>query len=893
MKRMLINASQPEELRVAMVDGQHLYDLDIETAGYEQKKASVYKGRVTRIEPSLEAAFVEYGADRHGFLPLKEIAPEYYDATANTDKRGRVHIRDAVREGQEVLVQIDKEERGTKGAALSTYITLAGCYLVLMPNNPRAGGISRRIDGEEREELKQILEQLNLPNDMGLIIRTAGIGKNLEEIQWDLSILQKQWQAIRAGFARIAAPSLIYRESDVVLRAIRDYLRPGVNEIVVDDRDVYDRIAHHLKQLRPDYLNCLKHYQDPVPLFSRFNIEGQIESAFEREVRLPSGGAIVIDHTEAMISIDINSARATKGGDIEETAFNTNIEAAEEVARQLRLRDLGGLVVIDFIDMVQPRHQRDVENCLRDALKMDRARVQTGRISRFGLLEMSRQRLRPALGESSQHVCPRCSGHGYIRGIESLALAVMRLLEEEAMKGQQGQIQAQLPVEVATFLLNEKRGILAQIERRHRVSLLLIPNINLQTPHYQVMSVSDHAREDAASYSLVSQVQSVEDLTKAAVKYEEPVVKDLSYGASPKRGLLNKLWQYLSGASHSHSAQASEDTAATVEPIRPVKVHSASSSSSSSSSEGRDRNKRQGSTGGGSGRRSQGGGQLAAAPSKGQSGGGRHRRNEGGTVVKGNLASSGESHERSSNRSNSNKTTDARRKSTGGKSSSVSQQRKSVKSASDVDKDASKKAVTTQRTEAMVEVKAAVEPVSVKVAVEQVSSVVSSSAEAKVTTTGGATTSGQKTETVVVEQAAVMEKVVRAKRPNFTTLESQVETTVISSGVIDRAVPSSCHHGNIGAHRLEPWRSALSAAASSIAEIKQIETIANDESSTESVIVKVVEKLHQGRSPLQWHERLKGSQAAISHSIEHIRQVETKVAVAIAAAENQVKTNIQ
>ncbi|ODN43811.1 Rne/Rng family ribonuclease [Piscirickettsia litoralis] len=884
MKRMLINASQPEELRVAMVDGQHLYDLDIETAGYEQKKASVYKGRVTRIEPSLEAAFVDYGADRHGFLPLKEIAPEYYQASASTDKRGRVHIRDAVHEGQEVLVQIDKEERGTKGAALSTYITLAGCYLVLMPNNPRAGGISRRIDGDEREELKQILEKLNVPKDMGLIIRTAGIGKNFEEIQWDLTILQKQWQAIRAAFARTAAPSLIYRESDVVLRAIRDYLRPGVNEIVVDDRSVYDRIAHHLKQLRPDYLNRLKHYQDPVPLFSRFNIEGQIESAFEREVRLPSGGAIVIDHTEAMISIDINSARATKGGDIEETAFNTNLEAAEETARQLRLRDLGGLVVIDFIDMVQPRHQRDVENRLRDALKMDRARVQTGRISRFGLLEMSRQRLRPALGESSQHVCPRCSGHGYIRGIESLALAVMRLLEEEAMKGHQGQIQAQLPVEVATFLLNEKRSILAQIEKRHRVTLLLIPNINLETPHYQVMRVSDQTRDDAASYNLVSQVQATEALTKAAVKYEEPVVKDLSYGTSPKRGLLNKLWQYLSGSSNSTAAQ---ESASTVEPIRPVK-----SSVSSQDSSHRDRRRQGGSQQQGR-RSSQGSAQLAAAPTKGQSAN-RQRRNESN---KAGASSQAEQQERRSNKSEARRKSASANKATAPRqmhaaSTESPQQCKPAKMASS--NEAKKKSQATNNMVDVAEVKAAAQ--ATKAPVEKASLPI---AEPKVVATAEkaslsssvvvekqqAEQASVKVVDAIIEKAPVMEEIVRAQRPEFTPVKSQVETKSDDSEserVVDVTMTHP-YHRNAGDRRLEPWRSAAS-QASSIASIQQVETVASGEG---HATMAASEQLHQGRSPLQWQEKMKGAQ--VSAVIEQIHQVETNVI----ASENKVNTDVQ
>lgn len=484
MKRMLINATQQEELRVALVDGQKLYDLDIESPGHEQKKANIYKGTITRVEPSLEAAFVDYGADRHGFLPLKEIARTYFPKGYKFE--GRPNIRDVIKEGQEVIIQIDKEERGQKGAALTTFVSLAGSYLVLMPNNPRAGGISRRIEGDERTELKQALSNLSLPDGMGLIVRTAGVGKSSEELQWDLSVLLTHWTAISESAESRPAPFLIHQESNVIVRAIRDYLRRDIGEILIDKTSIYEHAMKHIELVRPDFASRVKLYRGDVPLFSHYQIESQIESAFQREVRLPSGGSIVIDPTEALTSIDINSARATKGSDIEETAFNTNLEAADEIARQLRLRDLGGLVVIDFIDMTPVRHQREVENRLKDAVRHDRARVQLGRISRFGLLEMSRQRLRPSLGDSAHNVCPRCSGHGTVRGTESLALSVLRIMEEESIKDNTGQIEAQLPVNVATYLLNEKRGAVASVEKRHNVQLVIIPNPNMETPHYNV-----------------------------------------------------------------------------------------------------------------------------------------------------------------------------------------------------------------------------------------------------------------------------------------------------------------------------------------------------------------------------------------------------------------------
>ncbi|WP_311953659.1 ribonuclease E [Halomonas garicola] len=487
MKRMLINATQPEELRVALVDGQRLYDLDIESGAREQKKANIYRGRITRVEPSLEAAFVDFGAERHGFLPLKEISREYFVK----DVSGRPSIKEVIKEGQEVTVQVDKEERGNKGAALTTFISLAGRFLVLMPNNPRAGGISRRIEGEDRSQLKSAMSQLTVPDKMGLIVRTAGIGRTPEELQWDLDYLVQVWESITAEAGKHATPFLIYRESNVIIRAMRDYLRQDIGEVLIDSPEIHAEALGFIRQVMPSYQQKIKLYADEVPLFSRFQIESQIETAYQREVKLPSGGSIVIDHTEALVSIDINSARATRGSDIEETALQTNSEAADEIARQLRLRDIGGLVVIDFIDMGPARNQREVENRTRDALKIDRARVQIGRISRFGLMEMSRQRLRPSLGETSGVVCPRCNGQGTIRDVRSLSLSVMRLLEEEAMKERSAQIRAILPVPVATYLLNEKRSVLADIEARQDVRVVLLPNPEMDTPHYDVQRLRD------------------------------------------------------------------------------------------------------------------------------------------------------------------------------------------------------------------------------------------------------------------------------------------------------------------------------------------------------------------------------------------------------------------
>ena len=566
MKRMLFNATQSEELRVALVDGQHMYDLDIETAGREQKKANIYKGRITRIEPSLEAAFVDYGANRHGFLPLKDISRTYFNPSVEFGG-GRVNIKEVMREGQEILVQIDKEERGNKGAALTTFISLAGRYLVLMPNNPRAGGVSRRIMGDERNQIRDALAALEVPEDMGLIVRTAGVGKNPEELQWDLNYLLQLWEAIDKASQDKAAPFLVYQESNVVIRAIRDYLRKDISEILIDDKETYEQAVEFVQMVMPHNLGKLKLYEDKVPLFTRYQIESQIETAFQREVRLPSGGAIVIDHTEALVSIDINSARATKGSDIEETALNTNREAAEEVARQLRLRDLGGLIVIDFIDMNASRNQREVENTLRDALKMDRARVQVGRISRFGLLEMSRQRLRPSLGESSQIVCPRCKGQGTVRGTESLALSILRIIEEDAMKEQTARIVVQAPVNVATFLLNEKRSAISDIEARQGIKVVLVPNTHFETPHYEIQRerVSEQGHSNTqASYNLAVEREEVSESLqgdKPKIKTEEPAVKSVvpaspvpqqstaaqAQGTAHQGGFIKRLWSNLIG----------------------------------------------------------------------------------------------------------------------------------------------------------------------------------------------------------------------------------------------------------------------------------------------------------------------------------------------------------
>ncbi|NRF86701.1 Rne/Rng family ribonuclease, partial [Burkholderia gladioli] len=496
MKRMLFNATQQEELRVAIVDGQKLIDIDIETAGREQRKGNIYKGVVTRIEPSLEACFVNYGEDRHGFLPFKEVARQYF--RDGVDMRS-ARIQDALREGQELIVQVEKEERGNKGAALTTFISLAGRYLVLMPNNPRGGGVSRRIEGDERQELRETMAQLEIPEGMSMIARTAGIGRSAEELQWDLNYLLQLWHAIEAASksGHNGQPMLIYLESSLVIRAIRDYFQPDIGEILIDTTEIHDQARAFMDIVMPDNVGKVKRYHDDVPLFSRFQIEHQIETAYSRTVPLPSGGAIVIDHTEALVAIDVNSARATKGADIEETATRTNLEAADEVARQLRLRDLGGLIVIDFIDMESAKSQREVEQRLKDALKHDRARVQMGKISRFGLMELSRQRLRPALSEGSHVTCPRCNGTGHIRDTESSALQVLRIIQEEAMKENTAAIHCQVPVEVTAFLLNEKRQEINKIESRFKVGIVLIPNKHLDTPHYKLERLRhDDARLD-------------------------------------------------------------------------------------------------------------------------------------------------------------------------------------------------------------------------------------------------------------------------------------------------------------------------------------------------------------------------------------------------------------
>src|SRR5579862_9665164 len=493
MKRMLVNATQEEELRVALVDGQKLFDLSIELPSREQKKANVYKARISRVEPSLEACFVDYGAQRHGFLPLKEVSKEYF---REQPQGGRMNIRELLTEGQELIVQVEKEERGTKGAALTTFISLAGRFLVLMPNNPRAGGVSRRIEGEDRDQMREVMSQLQIPDGMGAIVRTAGVGRSVEELQWDLDNLKTQWEQIDVAARDRAAPFLVFRESDAVTRAMRDYLSDDVGELLVDSPAAFQKAQEYMQRFMPaDAQRRLKLYTDDIPLFTRFQIESQIESAYAHKVQLPSGGSIVVDYTEALVSIDINSARATRGSDIETTATNTNLEAADEIARQLRIRDIGGLIVIDFIDMESAKNQRDVEDRLRDAVRMDRARIQIGRLSRFGLLEMSRQRLRPSLGETSHMVCPRCVGIGSIRSVESMTLAVLRLIGEELRKERTARVIAQVPVAVATYLFNEKREWLRTLEDKSEAELIIVPNENIQTPEYSIKRVRDDEME--------------------------------------------------------------------------------------------------------------------------------------------------------------------------------------------------------------------------------------------------------------------------------------------------------------------------------------------------------------------------------------------------------------
>ena len=558
MKRMLINATQAEELRVALVDGQKLYDFDIEVPSKEQKKSNIYKGIITRVEPSLEAAFINYGAEKHGFLPFKEISPLYRQSQdgAETDGR-RSAVKDMIKEGQEILVQIEKEERGNKGAALTTYISLAGTYLVLMPNNPKAGGISRRIEGETRSDLREVMTALEIPESMGLIVRTAGCGKNAEELQWDLNYLLQLWEAIDRTSNEQKAPFLVFQESNVIIRALRDHLRGNIDEILIDNEDSFKLVQDFLKQVMPHFLPKAKLYQDAVPLFSRYQIESQIEVAYCREVSLPSGGSLVIDHTEALTSVDINSARATKGSDIEETALNTNLEAADEIARQLRLRDLGGLFVIDFIDMLSNKNQRTVENHLRDALKIDRARIQTGRISRFGLLEMSRQRMRPSLGDSTQLPCPRCKGQGTIRNVESVALSVLRILEEEAMKKGTEKVIAHLPIECATFLLNEKRHAIEQIEARLKVGIIILPSKHLETPAYDIERIKEkETGDEKPSYLQIK----AEDITvpefaqQIKPKVESAAIKEFMHDSpapvqtkNEAASLIKRFWHKLIG----------------------------------------------------------------------------------------------------------------------------------------------------------------------------------------------------------------------------------------------------------------------------------------------------------------------------------------------------------
>ena len=551
MEKMLINATQTEEVRVALVKDNHLYDLDIECPSEAKKKGNIYKAVVTRREPSLDAVFVEYGSKRQGFLPLKEIAPEYFNKQQASE--GKTSITALIREGQELLIQVDKEERGTKGAALTTFITLAGCYLVLMPNSPRSGGISRRIEGDDRDELKETLNALELNEDMGLIIRTAGVGKSPDELQADLDMLCNQWQAIKHAYTSQLAPCLIHQEGDVIIRSIRDNLRKSIGEIIIDDQISYVKARQYIEQVKPDFLPNLKLYNNTIPLFNFYQIESQIETAYQREVLLPSGGALVIDRTEALVSIDINSAKATSGADIEATALNTNLEAADEIARQLRLRDLGGLVVIDFIDMGSSKNQRDVENRLKEALKADRARIQVGRISRFGLLEMSRQRLRLSLGETAQEVCPRCEGRGTVRNIQSNGLSIIRLIEEEALKDKTAEVHVQLPVDMATFIMNEKRDFIFNIEKRHGVHVVVVANPYLQSPQYTISRLKEDnvGKNKKPSYSLVQQPEL--DITRSGqqtTKIDEPAVKsyDSQQTRKPKEsGFFAQLWNTITG----------------------------------------------------------------------------------------------------------------------------------------------------------------------------------------------------------------------------------------------------------------------------------------------------------------------------------------------------------
>jgi ribonuclease E len=556
MKRMLINATQPEEVRIALVDGQKLYDLNIETPHHQKKKANIYKGTVTRIEPSLEAAFVDYGSERHGFLPFKEVAEEFFPKTS---AEKHPNIKEVLKEGQEIIVQVQKEERGNKGAALTTQITLAGPYIVMMPNNPKAGGISRQIEGNDRSDTRESLANIEMPKGSGLIIRTAGVGKSTEELQWSISYLSQLWDAIKKSANEKQAPFLIHQESDIVILALRDYLRQDIGEIIIDDMETFQKAKDFIQHVMPQQVFKVKPYQDTTPLFTRFQVESQIETAYTREVKLPSGGEIVIDITEALTSIDINSSRSIKGSDIEETAYHTNLEAAYEIARQLRLRDLGGLIVIDFIDMHTNRNQRDIENKMREAVKSDRAKVKIGKISLFGLLEMSRQRLRPSIDESTQMICPRCKGVGVIRGVESLSLSLLRLIEEESMKEATRRITVQLPVDVASFLLNEKRHQIIQIEDRHKLHVMIVPNEHLASPNYLIERVRHGDEMSVDSSYKVKEIikENISQVTEKTIKQkEEPVIKNLpplSPPPSPKvadnnkysKSLISRMWGAL------------------------------------------------------------------------------------------------------------------------------------------------------------------------------------------------------------------------------------------------------------------------------------------------------------------------------------------------------------
>src|SRR5580704_16728241 len=586
MKRMLVNATQEEELRVALVDGQKLFDLSIDLPSREQKKANVYKAKISRVEPSLEACFVDYGAQRHGFLPMKEVSKEYF---RQQPQGGRQNIRDLLHEGQELLVQVEKEERGTKGAALTTFVSLAGRFLVLMPNNPRAGGVSRRIEGEDRDQMREVMSQLQIPEGMGAIVRTAGVGRTVEELQWDLDNLKVQWDQIDAAAKDRPAPFLVFRESDAVTRSMRDYLSDDIGEVLVDDQGAFQKAQEYMQRFMPaDAQRKLKMYTDEIPLFTRFQIESQIESAYAHKVSLTSGGSIVVDYTEALVSIDINSARATRGSDIETTATNTNLEAADEIARQLRIRDIGGLIVIDFIDMESPKNQREVEDRLRDAMKMDRARIQIGRLSRFGLLEMSRQRLRPSLGESSHIVCPRCVGIGSIRSIESMALSILRLIGEELRKDRTTRVVAQVPVDVATYLINEKREWMRALEDKSDVDLVIVPNLHMQTPEYTIKRVRDDEMELPENKQLSYLMPVAAEVADPALGEKKPPVEPAAVAtllpttaapiivhvpvpapapavvapAPPQLGLFRRMMRALFGDAPAPSAPAPAETQA-------------------------------------------------------------------------------------------------------------------------------------------------------------------------------------------------------------------------------------------------------------------------------------------------------------------------------------------